>query len=156
MVFSPSVIVCEIFMYELFNVLDSNLWPWKWGQGRTWFGWKLAYKLTLLKCLCLPKLMFLGSAVRSRWHFVTYIPIHSIGASSHNTVELGKNGVDIGLIKISLSLFDTRVLLNQRDATKNCELRGCINCPLYSSTSLDILTIGIIRLSTNTGATVTW
>ena len=39
----PSVMVCEIFTYEL-GVLYSNLWPWQWGRGRWRFGWKLAYK----------------------------------------------------------------------------------------------------------------
>ena len=63
---------------------------------------------------------------------------------------------EIGLIKMSLRVCLTRVLMGQRDAVKKLRAsRLHKRCPLYSPTPVEILALGIIWFSTNTGATFT-
>ena len=62
---------------------------------------------------------------------------------------------EIRVIRLSLEVCSTRVLMGQRDATKLHASRLHKLCPLYSLTPFDILAMGIIRLSTDAGATVT-
>ena len=71
--FFSFVIVCEIFTFELLNVINSNLWPWKWSQKRWRFVWKLAFEFNVDVHTCMSKWVLLGPAVCSRWLFVTYI-----------------------------------------------------------------------------------
>ena len=56
--FVPSVTVCKIMTFELPNVLESNVWPWKWRSRKLTIWMKIGrqrYLVNMQKCMCIKK-----------------------------------------------------------------------------------------------------
>ena len=67
-VFAVSVAVCEISMYELPNILNLNLWSWKWRSWMLTIWMKTDRQTYFSTCMSyLQKLVPLGPAVCSQY-----------------------------------------------------------------------------------------
>ena len=93
--FVLSLTVCEMITYALPNVLDRNLWPWKWRSRTLTILWKSPGECTLSTCIRATKLALLGPAFYSQYmivHFATDGRTNAHTTRYHNAIHRRRNG----------------------------------------------------------------